>query len=123
MSNAIALTSQPHNLSQVRAMIEQAANADTRPAADSISAAKALFTKGHKQSQIELVYNGLAAKQRALILLAGGADHNLRDTNFKNLDDLTREKVRRGLNEFSSVIRRFNNAIGHIERTLPSDFR
>ncbi|PKF51122.1 hypothetical protein [Enterovibrio nigricans] len=123
MSNAFALTSQPHNSNQARALIEQAANADTRPAEDSIAAAKALFTKGHKQSQIALVYNGLDERQRGLILLAGRADHKLRDKNFKELDDLTREKVRRGLKEFSSVVRRFNNAVGHIEKTLPSDFR
>ncbi|CZF83153.1 hypothetical protein [Grimontia marina] len=123
MSNAQSLKSIPQSLKQFDAMLEEAANAPVRPAEDSIAAAKALFTIGHKQSLIALIYNGLQAKQRALLLSAGGADHNLRDMNFKDLDGLTREKVRRGLNEFSIVIRRFNNAVGHIERTLPTDFR
>lgn len=122
MSNAFALTSTPHNLKQFEAMVEEAANAPV-PAAESIAAAKALFTSGYKQSQIAMVYNGLDERVRGIILLTGRADHNLRDKNFNELDDLTREKIRRGLTEFSGVIRRFNNAVGHIEKTLPSDFR
>ncbi|AMG30794.1 hypothetical protein AL542_10765 [Grimontia hollisae] len=122
MSNAVALTSTPHNLKQFEAMVEEAANAPV-PAAESIAAAKALFTSGYKQSQIAMVYNGLDERARGIILLTGRADHNLRDKNFNELDDLTREKIRRGLTEFSGVIRRFNNAVGHIEKTLPSDFR
>ncbi|WP_158175005.1 hypothetical protein [Grimontia hollisae] len=123
MSNAFALTSTPHSLKQFDAMVEEAANAPAPSAEESIAAIKALFTSGYKQNQIAMVYNGLSNKQRALILLAGGADHSLRETNFKELDDLTREKIRRGLTEFSGMIRRFNNAVGHIEKTLPSDFR
>lgn len=123
MSNAFALTSTPHSLKQFDAIVEEAANAPAPPAKESIAAAKALFTSGYKQSQIAMVYNGLDERVRGIILLTGRADHNLRDKNFKELDDLTREKIRRGLIALSGMIRRFNNSVGHIEKTLPSDFR
>ncbi|EIF5160643.1 hypothetical protein [Vibrio cholerae] len=92
------------------------------PAAHSIAMAHALFESSYKRNKVRKAYNALTLKQRAMCCIAGDLDPKIANVTFDQLNDIERQKVRRGLDEMNKVTKRFECEVGNVSQLKAPDF-
>ena len=92
------------------------------PAVHSIAMAHALFESSYKRSKVRKAYNALTLKQRAMCCIAGDLEPQTANRSFEQLNDIERQKVRRGLAEMNKVTKRFENEVGQVSQLKAPDF-
>ncbi|MGR2935280.1 hypothetical protein ABMY18_05450 [Vibrio vulnificus] len=88
----------------------------------SIAKAKSLFSKSYKRSVIRKIYNAFNEKQRGMCCIAGGLDPQSAFKSFDELDDIERQKVRKGIEHLDSITKPFERKLGTVSRLTPTDF-
>ncbi|WP_193242419.1 hypothetical protein [Vibrio navarrensis] len=97
-------------------------NVSVPSAEESIAKAKSLFSKSYKRSVIRKIYNAFNEKQRGMCCIAGGLDPQSAFKSFDELDDIERQKVRKGIEQLDSITKKFERKLGNVKRLSPNDF-
>ncbi|EOB4245203.1 hypothetical protein ACIL2N_000967 [Vibrio metschnikovii] len=91
-------------------------------AEESIAKAHALFDRSYKRQKIRRTYNGLTVKQRGMCCIAGGLSPECAQHSFDELNDIQRQKVRKGLELMNTVTKRFEGRVGNVSQLAAPDF-
>ncbi|WP_217517057.1 hypothetical protein [Vibrio metschnikovii] len=116
---------QEQPLTRPRTREEFDAYLDSLPKASaesSIARAHALFDRSYKRQKIRRTYDGLTVKQRAMCCIAGGLSPDHANQSFDQLNDIQRQKVRKGLELMDSVTKRFEGRVGNVSQLAAPDF-
>lgn len=109
----------PRNRAEVDAYL---ATLQHVPAQHSIAMAHALFESSYKRNKVRKAYNALTLKQRAMCCIVGDLEPRIANRSFDQLNDIERQKVRRGLEEMNKVTKHFECEVGQVIQLKAPDF-
>ncbi|HCH3912918.1 hypothetical protein [Vibrio parahaemolyticus] len=109
----------PNSLAEVDAVI---GGVKVVSAEESIAKAKMLFTGSYKRNLICKLYNEFEPKQRGMCCIAGGLDPSCANKAFEELDDIERQKIKKGFEFLNSIIKSFESQLGAVSQLRSKDF-